>query len=57
MDEVRNKGTKKDKSKPTVNTPVAQLIEDRYNVVSSPTTNDDTSPSEVSQTKSQVICH
>ena len=45
MDEVRNKGTKKDKSTPIVNTPVACPIEDRHDEVSSSTTSDDNSPS------------
>ena len=51
MDEVRNKGTKKDKSTPIVDTPVAHPIEDRHNVVSFSTTSDNISPSEVSQTE------
>ena len=53
MDEVINKGTKKDKSTPIVNTPLACPIEDRNNVVSSSTISDNTLQSEVSQTKSQ----
>ena len=52
MDEVRYKGTKKDKLTLIVNTPVAHPIEDRHNVVSFSTTSDNTLRSEVSQTKS-----
>ena len=53
MDEVRNKGTKKDKLQPIDNAPVAHSIEDRHNVVSSSTFSDDISPNEVSQIESQ----
>ena len=53
MDVVINKGTKKDKLTPIVNTPVAHPIEDRHNVVASSTTSDNTSPSEVLQTESR----
>ena len=53
IDEVRNKGTKKDKSTPFINTPVASPMKDRHNVVLSSHTSDDTSLSEVSQTESQ----
>ena len=53
MDVVRNKGTKKDKLTPIVDTPVAHPIEDRHNVVSSSNTSDNTSPTEISQNESQ----
>ena len=52
MHKVRNKGTKKDRLTPIVNTPVACPIENCHNVVSSSTTGDDTSQSEVSQIES-----
>ena len=52
MDEVRNKGPKKDKLIPVVDTQVAHPTEDMHSMVSSSATCDDTLPSEVSQTMS-----